>query len=80
LLFSNGALKEPRIATVIAQAGAFITTVIYLNRTHPIMNLSWRKLDWDREIFRSSVKIGLPTGFQQTFVSLGMIALTENCE
>lgn len=63
------------LATVIAQAGAFVTTVIYLNRTHPLINLSWRKLDWDKQIFRDSVKIGLPTGFQQTFVSLGMIAL-----
>jgi len=63
------------LATVIAQAGAFITTVIYLNKTHPIINLTWRKLHWDKEIFRSSVRIGLPTGFQQTFVSIGMIAL-----
>lgn len=63
------------LATVIAQAGAFATTVIYLNKTHPVINLSWRKLYWDKEIFRSSVKIGLPTGFQQTFVSIGMIAL-----
>jgi putative MATE family efflux protein len=62
-------------ATVIAQAGAFATTVIYLNRTHPVINLSWRKIYWDKDIFRSSVKIGLPTGFQQTFVSLGMIAI-----
>ncbi|HLO91355.1 MAG: MATE family efflux transporter [Chloroflexota bacterium] len=62
-------------ATVISQAGAFFTTVIYLNRTHPIINLSWRKLYWDKEIFNASLKIGLPTGFQQTFVSLGMIAL-----
>lgn len=68
-------IEGAAIATVIAQAGAFITTVVYLNRTHPIINLSWRKLIWDNEIFRSSVKIGLPTGFQQTFVSLGMIAL-----
>lgn len=63
------------LATVMAQAGAFITLVIYLNRRHPIVNLSWRKLEWDKEIFASSVKIGLPTGFQQTFVSIGMIAL-----
>lgn len=63
------------IATVIAQAGAFITTVVYLNRTHPIINLSSRKLHWDKEIFRASIRIGLPTGFQQTFVSIGMIAL-----
>lgn len=63
------------LATVIAQAGAFLTTVVYLNRTHPVINLSWRKLYWDKDIFKSSVKIGLPTGFQQTFVSIGMIAL-----
>lgn len=68
-------IEGAAIATVIAQAGAFITTVIYLNRTHPIINLSWRKLEWDKSIFTSSVKIGLPTGFQQTFVSLGMMAL-----
>jgi putative MATE family efflux protein len=29
--------------------------------------------DWD--IFRQSIRIGLPTGFQQTFVALGMMAL-----
>ncbi len=63
------------IATVISQTGAFLTLVIYLNRTHPIMNLSWRRMIWDKKIFSSSVKIGLPTGFQQTFVSIGMIAL-----
>ncbi len=63
------------LATVFAQAGAFVTLVVYLNQRHPIVNLSWRKLEWDKEIFSSSVKIGLPTGFQQTFVSIGMIAL-----
>ncbi len=68
-------IEGAAIATVIAQAGAFITSIIYLNRTHPIINLSWRKLLWDREVFKSSIRIGLPTGFQQTFVSIGMIAL-----
>lgn len=62
-------------ATVLSQAGAFISAMIYLNRTHPLINLSWRKLIWDKEIFRESIRIGLPTGFQQTFVSIGMIAL-----
>lgn len=68
-------IEGAALATVIAQAGAFITSIIYLNRTHPIINLSWRKLAWDRPIFMSSIRIGLPTGFQQTFVSIGMIAL-----
>ena len=62
-------------ATVISQGGAFITGIIYLNRTHPIINLSWRKLHFDHEIFNKSLKIGLPSGIQQTFVALGMMAL-----
>lgn len=63
------------IATIISQGGAFITAVIYLNRTHEVFNLSWRKIEFDRLIFRKSLNIGLPSGFQSTFVSLGMLAL-----
>jgi len=63
------------IATVISQGGAFITSVIYLNRTHEIINLRFRNLIWDREIFEKSIQIGLPSGLQMTFVSLGMMAL-----
>lgn len=63
------------IATIISQGGAFISAVIYLNRTHQVFNLSWRKIDFDRPIFRKSLKIGLPSGLQSTFVSLGMLAL-----
>jgi len=62
-------------ATVLSQAGAFFTLMIYLNRTHELIRLTWRKPDWDKVIFSESIRIGLPTGFQQTFVSLGMLAL-----
>jgi putative MATE family efflux protein len=64
-------------ATVIAQAGAFFTGVIYLNRTHEIVKLNSLKLVFDRAIFRKSLMIGLPTGLQHTFVSLGMLAVTR---
>jgi putative MATE family efflux protein len=64
-------------ATVIAQAGAFFTGVIYLNRTHEVVKLNSLKLVFDRAIFRKSLVIGLPTGLQQTFVSLGMLAVTR---
>ncbi len=64
-------------ATVIAQAGAFITGVIYLNRTHEIVKFNSLKLVFDKAIFRKSLMIGLPTGLQQTFVSLGMLAVTR---
>jgi putative MATE family efflux protein len=64
-------------ATVLAQAGAFVTGVIYLNRTHEIVKLNSLKLVFDRAIFRKSLMIGLPTGLQQTFVSMGMLAVTR---
>ena len=64
-------------ATVISQAGAFFTSVIYLNRTHEIVKLNSLKLVFDKAIFRRSLLIGLPTGLQQTFVSMGMLAITR---
>lgn len=60
------------IATVISQAGAFITAVFYLNRTHEVIRISWREFEFDNDIFRKILRIGLPTGLQHTFVSLGM--------
>ena len=68
-------IQGAALATVISQAGAFFTLTIYLNHRHKMINLSFRKYIWDREMFRSSIRIGLPTGFQQTFVSMGMLAL-----
>ncbi len=63
------------IASVIAQAGAFLTAIIYLNKTHKIIRFSFKDLVFDRLIFKKSLRIGLPTGLQQTFVAAGMMAL-----
>jgi putative MATE family efflux protein len=62
-------------ATIISQGGACITSMIYLHRTHEIINFNFRQWTFDREIFRTCFRIGLPTGLQQTFVALGMMAL-----
>ncbi|MDY6800115.1 MAG: MATE family efflux transporter [Bacteroidota bacterium] len=63
------------IASVIAQGGAFLTAIIYLNKNHKIIHFTFKNLVFDKQIFKKSIRIGLPTGIQQTFVSLGMIAL-----
>lgn len=63
------------IASVIAQGGAFLTAIIYLNRNHKIIRFSFTKLVFDKDIFKKSIRIGLPTGIQQTFVAVGMTAL-----
>jgi len=62
-------------ATVLAQAIAFGLSVLYLNRYHPLIQFSFRGLSFDKEVFRQSLRIGIPTGLQHTFVSLGMAAL-----
>lgn len=62
-------------ATVIAQGIAFIATLLYLNKTHKIMKFSFAKLRFDKDLFYKSLKIGLPSGMQHTFVAVGMMAL-----
>jgi len=68
-------IEGAAIATILSEGGAFVTAAIYLNRKHPIINLSFRKFSFDRDIFRSCMRIGLPTGFQQSFIAVGMMAI-----
>lgn len=68
-------IKGIAAATVISQAGAFFTIIWYLNKFHSFMDFSPLKMRFDRNIFIKSIRIGLPTGFQQTAVALGFLAL-----
>lgn len=68
-------IKGVAAATVISQAGAFFSIVLYLNRYHKFLDFSPLKMRFDKEIFKKSLRIGLPSGFQQTFVSVGFLAL-----
>ena len=63
------------LATVISHGVALVITILYLNRSHPLIHLTFNRLHFDRAIFKSCLRIGLPTGFQQSFVSLGMLAV-----
>jgi putative MATE family efflux protein len=63
------------VATVISEALAFIVQILYLNRYHKVVRFSFKDFKFDRDIFSKSIRIGLPTGFQQTFVAVGMVAL-----
>ncbi len=63
------------IATIISQAGAFVTIIFYLNKYNSFLKFKPLQMRFDWEIFRKSIQIGLPTGLQQTFVAVGMLAL-----
>jgi putative MATE family efflux protein len=62
-------------ATLLANAIAFALAIYWLNKTHKLIRIAITGLHFDREIFRQSIRIGLPTGIQQTFVALGNLAL-----
>lgn len=71
----NWGVEGVALATVIAQAGAFLSAIFWLNRTHKLIRISLIRLKFDWEIFKTSVRIGVPSGLQQVFVSMGMLAL-----
>lgn len=62
-------------ATIVAQAAAFFIAAIYLDRTHEIVSFKLKDMKFDIKLFKQSMKIGMPTGFQQSFVALGIMAL-----
>ena len=68
-------IEGAALATIIAQGTAFIVAVVYLNKTHELIKFNLKEFAFDWQIFKQSLRIGLPTGLQQTFVALGMMAL-----
>ena len=74
LIFEFG-IKGVAYATVISQGVSFLMSSIYLNRGDSLIHLSFSNLKLDFDIFWKSLKIGLPTGLQQSFVAIGMIAI-----
>jgi putative MATE family efflux protein len=64
------------LATVLSQGAAFVLGVIYLEKSsHEILRFRIKNIIFDRDIFYKSIQIGLPTGIQQTLVSMGMMAI-----
>ena len=62
-------------ATVIAQAVSFIFGVYHLNKNHEVLRFNIKNMVFDKEIFRLSLKLGLPSGVQQMLFSFGMMAM-----
>jgi putative MATE family efflux protein len=71
----NWGIKGVAAASIIAQGGAFVTAIWYLNKNHQIIRISLFQLRFDGLLFRKSLRIGLPTGIQQTAIAVGMMAL-----
>jgi putative MATE family efflux protein len=62
-------------ATILAQTLTVAGMILWLNRRHPVISITLRRIEFDMDIFRSSIRIGLPNGVQQALVAVGMMAL-----
>ncbi len=71
----NWGIAGAAYATLLANGIAFGLAIYWLNKTHKFIRIAIKGLHFDRDIFRHSIRIGLPTGIQQTFVALGSLAL-----
>lgn len=63
------------IATIIAQGFSWIFGIIYMRKRYEILRFPILKFKFDKEIFKKILKLGLPTGIQQTLFSIGIISL-----
>ncbi|MDR0714950.1 MAG: MATE family efflux transporter [Bacteroidales bacterium] len=61
-------------ATIFAQLLTVVVMIVQL-RKHEIIRIAFRPKNFDFDIFRQSVRIGLPNGIQQALVAIGMMAL-----
>jgi putative MATE family efflux protein len=62
-------------ATVISQAVTVVIAIFYVYKREELFDLRRKSIVFDWEIFYKSIRIGLPSGLQQSFVALGMIAI-----
>jgi putative MATE family efflux protein len=63
------------IATIIAQATSWIFGIVYMRNKYEILRFSILKFHFDKNIFKKIIKLGLPTGVQQTLFSIGIMSL-----
>lgn len=63
------------LATIIAQGISFILSIIYLNKKHTLLKFRIKGLSYSHDIFKSGLKLGIPSGIQQMLFSIGNITL-----
>lgn len=63
------------LASLIAQFLCFVSIFIYLNKTHKYIKLSFYHLTFNKSYLQSILSVGVPTGLQQSVISLTQILI-----
>ena len=75
IIYLNMGVNGVALATVIAQSFSFIFSVIYLKKKHEVLKIRVRNLEYDKQIFKTGLKLGIPSAIQQMLFSVGNITL-----
>lgn len=62
-------------ATLISQAVSSVLCVIYIYRRVPMLQFTKEQFVFDYDIFKTMVRIGVPSSIQQSLASVGMMAV-----
>lgn len=74
-VFHMGVLGAALSTLVSRAVGAAVTTLTIANRNNLIPLPSLKKWEWDGQMLRRILKIGLPAGFEGSFFQLGKLVL-----
>jgi len=68
-------IEAVAVATVIAQTTGVLISLVYLHKRHPILSLKRKDFRFERSLFVSGMKIGLPTSMQHCSLAIGLLVL-----
>jgi len=63
------------VATILSQALASVLCMVYVYKKVPLLAIRRKEWVFDRKLFVTSVKLGIPSGVQQTLLSVGFMAI-----
>jgi putative MATE family efflux protein len=75
IVFFDMGIAGAALATMLSHMFIFIHAVLYINKHHSLIRFRFINLKFDKDIFYHAIRIGLPTGIQQTFIAVGMVAV-----
>ncbi len=81
LLFVAGfswGVQGAAAATVLSQGLSAVLCFLHLLRGKSVIRLSLRKIRWDPEMMKAVIAQGLPTGVQNSVISLGNVVIQSN--
>lgn len=63
------------LATVISQFVSWILGILHINKHYHYLRVDFKDMPFDKEVFKRSLKLGIPSALQNSVFSIGIIVL-----